>query len=138
MTAPGDLPNTNPLLGTLGNFGGPTQTIPLLHGSPAIAAGGAATTLNSAAGATDTTLAVADAEAIASTPGNYPIQIDGEQIEVTNVDLATNTLTVIRGVNGTTAAPHSVNAAVYPATDQRGSPRLVNGTLDIGTSKPSR
>jgi len=28
--------NTNPLLGTLGNYGGPTQTVPLLLGSPAI------------------------------------------------------------------------------------------------------
>jgi CSLREA domain-containing protein len=36
------LPDTikaNPLLGTLGNYGGPTQTIPLLPGSPAIGAG---------------------------------------------------------------------------------------------------
>ena len=30
---------TNPLLGTLGNYGGPTETIPLLPGSPAIDAG---------------------------------------------------------------------------------------------------
>jgi len=35
----GDLNNTNLLLGTLGNYGGPTQTIPLLSGSPAIDAG---------------------------------------------------------------------------------------------------
>ena len=36
---PGDMNNTNPMLGTLGNYGGPTQTIPLLSGSPAIDAG---------------------------------------------------------------------------------------------------
>ena len=36
---PGDMNNTNPVLGTLGNYGGPTQTIPLLSGSPAIDAG---------------------------------------------------------------------------------------------------
>jgi len=35
---PGDLVNP-PLLGPLGSFGGPTQTIPLLAGSPAIDAG---------------------------------------------------------------------------------------------------
>jgi hypothetical protein len=35
----GDLNNTDPKLGTLGNYGGPTQTIPPLSGSPAIDAG---------------------------------------------------------------------------------------------------
>jgi fibronectin-binding autotransporter adhesin len=39
LTGPGDLNNTDPKLGTLGNYGGPTQTIPLLSGSPAIDAG---------------------------------------------------------------------------------------------------
>ncbi|MBP7213445.1 MAG: hypothetical protein KBA03_04350 [Anaerolineaceae bacterium] len=34
--AAGDLPNTNPRLGILGYFGGPTLTHPLLKGSPAI------------------------------------------------------------------------------------------------------
>jgi hypothetical protein len=35
----GDLNNTDPKLGQLGNYGGPTQTMPLLSGSPAIDAG---------------------------------------------------------------------------------------------------
>jgi len=35
----GDMNNTDPKLGKLGNYGGPTQTIPLLSGSPAIDAG---------------------------------------------------------------------------------------------------
>jgi hypothetical protein len=35
----GDLNNTDPKLGTLGSYGGPTRTIPLLSGSPAIDAG---------------------------------------------------------------------------------------------------
>lgn len=39
FSGPGDLNNTNPKLGTLGSYGGPTQTIPLLSGSPAIDAG---------------------------------------------------------------------------------------------------
>jgi hypothetical protein len=39
LNGPGDVNNTNPKLGTLGYYGGPTQTIPLLSGSPAIDAG---------------------------------------------------------------------------------------------------
>jgi hypothetical protein len=35
----GDLRKTDPKLGTLGFYGGPTETIPLLSGSPAIDAG---------------------------------------------------------------------------------------------------
>jgi hypothetical protein len=35
----GDRNNTDPKLGALGNYGGPTQTLPLLHGSPAIDTG---------------------------------------------------------------------------------------------------
>lgn len=41
FSAPGSMNNTNPELGPLGNYGGPTQTVPLLAGSPAINAGGA-------------------------------------------------------------------------------------------------
>jgi CSLREA domain-containing protein len=43
FTASGDLVDANPLFGTLGANGGPTQTIPLLAGSPAINAGNPAT-----------------------------------------------------------------------------------------------
>jgi hypothetical protein len=39
FNGPGDLNNTDPKLGQLGNYGGPTETIPLLSGSPAIDAG---------------------------------------------------------------------------------------------------
>ena len=39
LTGPSDLLNVNPLLGTLGDYGGPTQTFPLSPGSPAIDAG---------------------------------------------------------------------------------------------------
>jgi hypothetical protein len=39
LNGTGDLNNTVPKLGKLGNYGGPTQTIPLLSGSPAIDAG---------------------------------------------------------------------------------------------------
>lgn len=40
------------------------------------------------------------------------IQIDSEWMEVTHTDSATNTVTVRRGVNGTTAATHLINAVV--------------------------
>jgi hypothetical protein len=39
LTAPGDQPNTDPLIGALGDNGGPTWTHALLAGSPAIDAG---------------------------------------------------------------------------------------------------
>jgi hypothetical protein len=39
FNGPGDLNITDPKFGTLGNYGGPTQTIPLLSGSPAIDSG---------------------------------------------------------------------------------------------------
>jgi hypothetical protein len=39
FTGPGDMNNTDPKLGKLGNHGGPTQTMRLLPGSPAINAG---------------------------------------------------------------------------------------------------
>jgi hypothetical protein len=39
FNGPGDMINIDPMLGTLGNYGGPTRTIPLLSGSPAIDAG---------------------------------------------------------------------------------------------------
>src|SRR6266581_1480201 len=47
---------------------------------------------------------------------------------------ATNTLTVSRAANSTTAAPHNNGAGVNPAFDQRGSrfPRVVNSRSDIG------
>ena len=61
---PGDVFNDKPGLAALGNYGGPTQTLALLAGSPAIGAGNA--------------------------------------------------------------------SATVPATDQRGLPRVVNGSLDIG------
>ena len=59
---------------------------------------------------------IAVAAAIASTPGNYVIQIDNEQMLVTNVNVAANTLTVQRGYGGTTAAAHGRVACISKAT----------------------
>jgi hypothetical protein len=40
-------------------------------------------------------------------------KIGTEIVEITGVDTSTNTLTVVRGRNGTTAAQHAQNAAIY-------------------------
>jgi hypothetical protein len=109
----------NPLLGPLQNNGGPTDTMALLTGSPAVATGGAVTTLTQPASATATTIFVQNAGAIASTPGDYFIRIDGEELAITNVNLSTNALTVTRDLNGTSAS-FNANDPVYLYTDQRG------------------
>ena len=108
---------------SLANNGGPTQTLALLTGSPAIQAGTAPTIVATghAIGVSDTTIYVNTAAAVAETPGTY-ILIDQEQMLITNVNTSANTLTVQRGVNGTTATTHAVGASVYLATDQRGAP----------------
>ena len=104
------------------------QTFALLPSSPAIGTGGAITTVAASASGSTTTIYVHDTAAIASTPGQYLILIDGEEWEVTNVNLATNALTVVPEVNGVASAI-SANDNVYLYTDQRG---VVRTTPDIG------
>ncbi|HEX4128659.1 MAG TPA: right-handed parallel beta-helix repeat-containing protein [Pirellulales bacterium] len=120
----------DPKLGPLDYYGGPTETMAIFSGSPAIDAGAAPTHLTALAGTGTTTLSVALASAIASTAGSYVIQIDSEQLLVTNVNLSTNTLTVTRGYNGTTAAGHAIGSAVLLPLDQNGRARV--GAPDIG------
>lgn len=52
-TASGSMSNTDPLLGALANNGGPTQTMALLSGSPAINTGNATACANSPVSGTD-------------------------------------------------------------------------------------
>jgi hypothetical protein len=127
------LTNVDPKLGPLQNNGGPTSTLALLPGSTAIDAGVPDTTLSAAidAAANSNTLSVTAAAALAVTPG-LTIQVDNEQMTITAVDVAHNTFTVVRGVNGTTEAKHAQGAPVFPATDQRGFTRVVGGKVDIG------
>ena len=117
LTAPVVLFNQSQI--PLADNGGSTQTIALLTGSPAIGAGGAITTVTGAVSSGSDSVPVADAAAIATTPGQYYIVIDGEEMEVTGVNLATNVLTVVRGVNGVTTALKT-NDPVYLYDDQRG------------------
>jgi predicted outer membrane repeat protein len=121
----------DPKLSPLADHGGPTQTFALLSGSPALGAGGPSTTLTSPVAPQATTLNVALAAGLAVSAG-LTIQIDAEQLLITGVNIANNTFTVVRGVNGTSAADHDAGAGLFPATDQRGAPRLVNGSLDLG------
>ncbi|HEX4128847.1 MAG TPA: choice-of-anchor Q domain-containing protein [Pirellulales bacterium] len=123
-------PVINPMLTALANYGGATQVMALQAGSPAINAGGAVTTLASSINSTTasfSTSVFANFGAIASSNGTYLIQIDSEQMLITDTN---GTLTVTRHVNGTTAAMHNVGAVVTFPTDQIGDARV--GTADIG------
>ncbi|MBN9517016.1 right-handed parallel beta-helix repeat-containing protein, partial [bacterium] len=132
-TTAGNIESVTAVLAPLANNGGPTQTHAPLGGSPAIAAGVAPTTV---AGLTDMLtpiIAVADATRLVLIPNVSVILIDGEQMLVTAVN--GNMLTVTRGFNGTLRAPHTLTAGVYPAFDQRGMPRLINGAIDAGATQ---
>lgn len=83
------------------------------HAWTAVDALAAAITTTSA-----TTFTVADADGVDAygvaprfSIGNL-VRIDDEFMEVTGVNTTTNTITVLRGVNGSTAATHSISAAV--------------------------
>jgi hypothetical protein len=100
----------------LADNGGSTPTIALTNDSPAIGAGGAATTLAAAvASARATTIAVVNANAIAATSppagSGYVIVIDREEMLVTA--LSGNTLSVVRGYRGTKAATHARGARIF-------------------------
>jgi IPT/TIG domain len=119
----------NPRLGNLANYGGTRQTILPEQGSPAVGAGGALTTTNAAVSNTsETTVSVANGSVFAASSlptldigSYYTIQIDGEQMTVTGVTVTGDsaTLTVTRGANGTVAAMHATNAAMFLVSDQR-------------------
>ena len=119
--------NTNPLIPLLTNNGGPTNTVALIPGSPAlgaaapidsIGAGGldsASTTLNVATG---TFLAVGDA-----------LLIDSEIVIVTATTTSPTSFIISRGADGTTAAAHATGAAIKLAFDGRGFLRGVTNNL---------
>ncbi len=135
----------DPLLGPLGDNGGPTQTFALLAGSPAIDKAGAVTGLSSAGvpNASSTSIPVPNGLVFAESSlpslasGSYfTIQVDREQMAVVGLTLNNRnnsaTLDVVRGVNGTAAAAHSGGAAVFLASDQRGYTRGSTVAPDIG------
>lgn len=117
--------NIHPLLA---NNGGPTETIALAAGSPAIGAGAPLATLSGAVtDATNTSISVSDATFLAV---GDALNVDGEIVLVTAVDSTNNTITVTRGADDTTAATHASGTGLFLAFDQRGLPR--NANPDIG------
>ncbi len=112
----------------LGSNGGPTQTIPLATASLASSDAGSVSTVSSAVSNNGTTVQLKTAGVFSAfslptlaTGFYFVIQIDNEQLAVVGVTEkgSTESLTVVRGANGTTAAPHAVNAPVYLVSDQR-------------------
>ncbi len=95
---------------TDGPAGNSTATAILIDGK---GGGGGSTTLSAAMGATDTSTSIASATDFPASGPNldYIIQIDSEYIRVTGGQ-GTTTWTVTRGVNGSTAAAHSLGATV--------------------------
>ena len=77
-----------------------------LTGSPAIQAGGPSLPWPKR-GTGDQTIYVNNAATIASTPGQFYIEIDGEEMLVSNINLAANTITVTRQVNNFSFAPQA-------------------------------
>ena len=109
--------------------GGPTRTIALVAGTPAVDQGVNLATLSGALTSSATSFAVSDSSVFFV--GNF-LRIDGETMLVTAK--SGNTLTVVRGADGTAAAAHADGAPVNPAFDQRGSgfERVNNNAPDIG------
>jgi Right handed beta helix region/IPT/TIG domain len=116
----------NPRLNTLSNNGGATQTMSEQTNSPAIGSGGPVITVGTGGvNNVAATIPVANGNRFAASPlptlssGSYfTIQIGGEQMACTGS--SASTLTVVRGINGTTATTHVSGGSVFLVSDQRG------------------
>jgi hypothetical protein len=89
--------------------------------------GGQLTTLSAAINNMVTSFAVAKAPTIPFET-EYIIQIDSEQMQVTNADTSTNILSVTRGYNGTAPASHAAQAQVFENYGSRADD--INTTLE--------
>jgi hypothetical protein len=87
----------------------------------------AKSTLNGGINASTTTVVVADGSVFSST-GNFRVRVDNEIMKVTA--RSGNTLTVVRGQEGTTAASHANSAEVIQIISQEGFDAL--GKDNIG------
>ena len=131
-----------PGLTALGNHGGPTETYALLAGSRALGNGVnvSLTTLSAGASAQATTLAFTDIPTVGGATPFLPtpfvpgmlLRLGSEVVLVTAVNGTADTLTVQRGVDGTTASAHASGTSLVLAADQRGVLRPANGKVDIG------
>jgi predicted outer membrane repeat protein len=120
----------DPHLGSLADNGGPTQTMALQAGSPALHAGGALAKLTSDLDSTNTKIHLDDAS-FAAAQGQTLIRVGDEFMLITGADTATNTITVERHVLSKTAV-HTAGEGVFFALDQAGGAREANGITDIG------
>ncbi|HUY33495.1 MAG TPA: DUF4214 domain-containing protein [Pirellulales bacterium] len=117
------------LLAPFGSYGGANQTFALLPGSPAINDALVLANLSANAAVGDTTIQASTPLPLPSLNGStFPYQqgkvilIGSEQMLVTGVSGSAKngyTLTVTRGVNGTTAAAHNANDPIF-LPDERG------------------
>jgi len=138
---------TNPLLPGLtgfGDHGGPTQTYALLPGSKAAGAGFSPTLFTIPAElpaqATTLTLSLNDNASEFAFEFILPgvlLRLGSEVVRVTavavdNAGVQTQTLTLQRGVAGTSASAHTAGTNLFIGTDQRGVPRPATGSVDIG------
>jgi MBG domain len=118
----------NPMLSSLGNYGGPTQTLVPLPGSPAIDAGSPnpLTTTTQAISPGTQSVTVTDASALV--PGIFVlINLGQGDVEIVQVQSVSGNSFTAQFANS-----HSSNATVSLGSDQRGFGRPVNGVNDIG------
>ena len=128
------------MLDPLGNYGGPTLTMPFLTGSPAAAKGGIVTTLTGNISTTATVIPVADAAVFASTNTQVAIRINSETFWVEAVNLTDNTLNVMRAPGDGAAPTRSARGFTSPttrsATRSRAHPPSVPSSSWWGTRFP--
>lgn len=116
--------SNNPIsanISSLGLFGGATKSVIPSTSSIATHSGSYIAKLSSSLNSSSSTLSVINAKFLAVTNNsNSIIRIGDEQLRIQAVDLTNNLITVIRGINGTTATSHNISDQIYLATDQRG------------------
>ncbi len=122
----GNIVGLNPMLGPLQDNGGPTSTIALLPGSPAINAGSNILT----------TITTAISGNLPVTPSSMSGLVPGLAVRI-NAGLADAETVTIESVTDTTfrasfAMTHAAGATVGLAMDQRRVTRPRQGTVDIG------
>jgi hypothetical protein len=124
---PGDILNvpTSPsILDSLANNGGPTQTMAPVPNSLPVGAAGNVAQLSSGISSSTTSFSTSSGSVFGAgvlptlaAGSYYTIEIGNEQMAV--IGASGSTLTVVRGINGTSAATHSSGASVYLVSDQR-------------------
>lgn len=111
----------------LANNGGPTNTIGLLAGGPAIGVGGSLTVLATSMTASGSPTTIAIANSVLVAVGDL-LRIDNELVMVTSVIDGTH-VSVLRGQSGTISSTHLANASIYLASDATG---VIRVDYDLG------